>query len=332
MAESSSCRSWNANALAVLFLTPAAIAAGVNMDHSPTFAEPTSPVVLDLGKLSGGSSSYATAISADGRLVVGAANHGNYSQVAFAWTPATGMISLDQSFYRRAFGYATAVSSDGSVVVGDRDEVGSGLLRAFRWTQQGGFVSLGVLPGADRSSANAVSADGGVVVGLSHSAFRWTERKGMVALSGRTMFGAKAVSADGRMVFGDEMDDDATYLVRWDEHGTVTRFQNPQGVVASFPAAVTPDGSIVVGQQHTSTGGPRNRVEAVVWYSPTKSVGLGFLHGGNYSKALAVNANGTVIVGVAGDGSNRNTDTTFRWTPVGPQARSPRRMSGLGLA
>jgi len=163
-------------------------------------------VILDLGQLSEGAhSSYAAAISADGRLVVGSANHGNYGQVAFSWTPATGMVSLDQSFLVRHSAGASAVTADGSVVVGSWDVMSNGLDRAFRWTKQSGIVTLGVLPGSDRSSSEAVSADGRVVVGKSEGAFRWTESTGMVALPGRSMWGAKAVTADGRMVYGDEM-------------------------------------------------------------------------------------------------------------------------------
>ena len=40
-----------------------------------------------------------------------------------------------------------------------------GKQQAFRWTQSGGMVGLGYLPGATTSSATAVSADGLVVVG-----------------------------------------------------------------------------------------------------------------------------------------------------------------------
>jgi uncharacterized membrane protein len=304
-------------ALALSLLEHAAFAGALNMDHSPTFSEPTSAVILDLGQLSGGAhSSYAAAISADGRLVVGSANHGNYGQVAFSWMPATGMVSLDQSFLVRHSAYATAVAADGSVVVGAW-VMSNGLDRAFRWTKQGGMVTLAVLPGSDRSAAEAVSADGRVVVGTSGGAFRWTESTGMVALPGRSMFGAKAVTADGRMVYGDEMGGDDIHVVRWDEDGTITQYPNPPGVTAAFPAAVTPDGSVLVGQQHTQTPDSRSpRVEAVLWYSPTERVPLGFLHGGNYSKAMAVNTDGTVIIGVASDGSKNNTGTAFRWTPT----------------
>jgi probable HAF family extracellular repeat protein len=295
-------------AIAALIFAYAAWNGLLTMDRSPRFAEPTTPVILDLGRLSGGNSSSAAAISADGKWVIGAANHGNYGQVAFRWTPATGMVCLDQSFFVRPDAYANAVNSDGSVIVGARDSERNGLVRAFRWTRESGFVMLGVLPGSDRSAAQAISADGRVVVGYSSGAFRWTQRTGMVALPGRTMFGATAVSADGRTVFGDEMDGDDIHVVRWDSDGHITRYPNPEGVSASFVRAVTPDGSIAVGEQQMKGVGAYGPVRAVVWYSPTRIVQLGFYHGGNFSKATAVNRDGSVIVGVA------NSSTVFRWT------------------
>jgi uncharacterized membrane protein len=58
-----------------------------------------------------------------------------------------------------------------------------------------------------------------------------------------------------------------------------------------------------------------NQVIAVVWYSPTRVVRLGFFPGGNFSKARAVNRDGTVIVGESNGGSDGST--VFRWTKSG---------------
>jgi probable HAF family extracellular repeat protein len=83
---------------------------------------------------------------------------------------------------------------------------------AFRWTNLGGMVGLGDLPGGIfSSSAYAASADGSVVVGLSASgpsaeAFRWSEADGMVGLghlAGQDYSVANGVSADGSVVVGD---------------------------------------------------------------------------------------------------------------------------------
>jgi probable HAF family extracellular repeat protein len=83
---------------------------------------------------------------------------------------------------------------------------------AYRWTAATGMVGLGDLPGGVVNSTGvAVSADGAVVVGTSHSAsgteaFRWTEATGMVGLGDLTAapFTSQAtvISSDGRTIYG----------------------------------------------------------------------------------------------------------------------------------
>ena len=98
---------------------------------------------------------------------------------------------------------AHALSADGSVVVG-RSDLNAPASHAFRWTAATGMVDLGVLPGANDSSAREVSANGQVVVGFSNPgsvfrAFRWTQAGGMINLGtlGGDYSMANAVSADG---------------------------------------------------------------------------------------------------------------------------------------
>ena len=103
---------------------------------------------------------------------------------------------------------AHALSADGSVVVG-RSDLNAPASHAFRWTAATGMVDLGVLPGANDSSARGVSANGQVVVGFSNPgsvfrAFRWTQAGGMINLGtlGGDYSMANAVSADGSVVVG----------------------------------------------------------------------------------------------------------------------------------
>ncbi|MFM6406406.1 MAG: hypothetical protein ACKPGT_17775, partial [Microcystis sp.] len=95
------------------------------------------------------------------------------------------------------------------------------LIEAFRWTQAGGMVGLGVLSGGIASYANGVSADGSVVVGYSATdpftgaeAFIWNSTQGMrslqqvltndygLDLTGWSLNRANAISADGLTVVG----------------------------------------------------------------------------------------------------------------------------------
>jgi probable HAF family extracellular repeat protein len=188
----------------------------------------------NLGSIAPNSYSEARATNHDGSVVVGgtyvpAPRVGDYDDFhAFRWVlsnPATGagtFTDLGPATYE-----AWAVNGDGSVIVG------IGNRHAFRWTQAGGVVDLGVLPGHINSMATAVSADGKVVVGISSSnfitptfpaagpqfdkngsrAFRWTQATGMrdlnallaadgVDLTGVTLTGALGLSQDGKTISG----------------------------------------------------------------------------------------------------------------------------------
>jgi probable HAF family extracellular repeat protein len=156
----------------------------------------------------------ARAVSADGSVIVGEGYNAAGFPEAFRWTAATGLQSLGflPSCNRST---ATGVSADGSVIVGYC--VGTDFLnRAFRWTAAGGMVELGALPsGYIVSRANAISADGLVIVGqiatgdnssANREAFRWTEAGGYVVLGDlpgmQVNSEAFAVSADGSVVVG----------------------------------------------------------------------------------------------------------------------------------
>ena len=124
--------------------------------------------ILGLGFLPGHQSSNATAVSADGSVVVGTSEDTLDGQTqAFRWTQAEGMEGL--GFLPGAdSSTATGASDDGSVVVGYSGN------EAFRWTAGEGMVGLGSLPPVPNwSPAADVSADGSVVVGTSSfEAFR----------------------------------------------------------------------------------------------------------------------------------------------------------------
>ena len=112
---------------------------------------------------------------------------------------------------------ANAVSADGSTVVGGSSSANSYAdyaYEAFRWTATGGMEGLGDLPGGHFSSNGlAISANGAVVVGRSHSAdgdraYRWTPQNGMVSLGvlapGETS-SAHGASADAASGLADSM-------------------------------------------------------------------------------------------------------------------------------
>lgn len=298
-----------------------------------------SPMFMGLGFLPGGSlRSAAAAVSADGSVVVGwsssadsAADDG-YDNEAFRWSSTTGMVGLGDLAGGEFASSATAVSADGTVVVGSG--AAGTEFEAFRWTQATGLVGLGDLPGGSpRSEAFGVSADGTIVVGYSGStasldsgyyeAFRWTESTGIMGLGdlpgGTFASSAAAVSADGSMIVGDsfsiflESPDGRAEGFQWTQaSGMVGLGELAGGELYSTATDVSADGSIVVGQ---SSSGPFPTYEAVIWDNGGIT-GLGDLPGGRFiSVARAVSGDGSVVVGSADTGAvpAYDNNTAFIW-------------------
>jgi probable HAF family extracellular repeat protein len=165
--------------------------------------------MTSLGFLAGGRNSVASALSADGSVIVGHSGS-NIGSQAFRWT-AGGMVGLG-FLPGGTSSFARGVSADGSVVVGASNDAAGA--QAFRWTS-GGMVGLGFLAGGTQSSAAAVSADGNVVVGSSNfQAFRWSQGTRMQSVTdwladagislpvGWSLNEATATNANGSVVVG----------------------------------------------------------------------------------------------------------------------------------
>ncbi|MGC1647613.1 MAG: hypothetical protein WA741_17475 [Candidatus Sulfotelmatobacter sp.] len=165
-----------------------------------------------------GTSSRASAISADGRTIVG-----------FSEDPPTGVRRPVRWFGGKTYlfagthtpGEASGVSSDGSQIVGQVWDFTTSSSYAFHYTA-GHLVSLGTVSGisTDQSYANAV-ADNGTTVGwsgdpfgLGIQAFIWSPQLGMQSLPkylhqrgvllpfGITLTSALDISADGSTIVG----------------------------------------------------------------------------------------------------------------------------------
>ena len=180
------------------------------------------------------------------------------------------------------------------------------------------MTDLGTL-GGNYSTAQAVSADGAVVVGRAHEAsnqsraFRWTSA-GMVDLGtlGGDFSAAYGVSANGAVVVGESRlangDGGGDHAFRWTSAGMVDL--GTLGGPWSGAEAVSADGAVVVGYARDAG----NQLRAFRWTSAGGMTDLGTL-GGNFSYARAVSANGAVVVG---DASLANGQThAFRWTSAG---------------
>ncbi len=251
---------------------------------------------------------------------------------------ALGDVSFQGIGYVPGYGsVASAVSADGSFVVGNAGQAGhvAGETEAFRWTQAGGMMFLGDVPGGPiRSFALGVSANGNVVVGegrygadsLQYEAFRWTPSTGLVGLGflpGGTRSSGAGVSADGSILVGQGFTSTGlNEAFRWTEAGGM---QGLGGLIqgqASFAFDISPDGSRVVGAANTGV-----RTEAAYWATGSGWTSIGKLPGGlDGIGALATDAStdGSVIVGMSSSTLVPYSFEPFRWTESGG-------MQGLGL-
>ncbi len=155
--------------------------------------------MINLGALPNGDYSVATAVSADGSVVVGTGDTGDYYNKAIIWTKnGDGSFKIENLGKFAAYppGYeptgpvstrATSVSADGKIVVGQADwevreisrfEFGDlkvayvmveSFGQAFRWTREEGMKSIIDLKSATFTSASSISADGSTIVGRAAS-------------------------------------------------------------------------------------------------------------------------------------------------------------------
>lgn len=208
------------------------------------------------GGFNGASVAYDTNEAGD--VVVGQVQVSASGFRAFRWTltdAATGsgtMTDLGPDSYN-----ATTVSGDGTVIGGVMrgfetvNGISSDFLHAMRWTQGGGLIDLGVLPGHTRSAVTGMSLNGAILVGISDTgaggfftyprlyddtysdnarAFRWTAATGMkdlntlltaagVDMAGVVLRTAKSISEDGQYIGGEAkfpgVDGLSPYVIRY---------------------------------------------------------------------------------------------------------------------
>ncbi len=195
------------------------------------------------------------------------------------------------------------------------------------------FQGLGDLPGPYFfSQANAVSADGRVVVGESESdspfdgpnkpsptgreAFRWTRDGGMVGLgdlpssAANIASSATAVSADGSTVLG-YGSNGSTFL--WSQNSmsdvkdVIPSTQHFLDGINASDLAITGSELVVVG-----SGPVGSDFEAARWSVSEGLIALGVLPNSAFgSTATAVSADGAVVVGNSDSGA---VSKAYRWT------------------
>lgn len=239
-----------------------------------------------LGFLSGHVESVAHAVSADGTSVVGASYSANGASLAFRWRREGGIQSLGApDGATDSVAYAT--NSNGDVVVGDATRSGDSL--AFLW--EGSMTELPLADFGTYGVARDVSDDGQVVVGWGD---RDGEHRALVWTSGNVdTFGSidayyfNAVRPDGNVFAGKAISSPLVY----DSGATVAGLLT--GYTGGEVLGLTANGS-TRGVGYLFSG---VNERAVRWTLGGDAFDLGTLSGD--SRALAVSANGAIIVGTS---------------------------------
>jgi uncharacterized membrane protein len=184
----------------------------------------------------------ASGVSRDGNVVVGT-DIGSYATGpldAFMWTPQGGMARLAPAVNPPFSGSAAmAVSGDGLTVVGYGDV---GLHNhAWRWTQAGGMVDLGLPSGALNSALFHTNYDGSVLIGdmdigpESDVPILWTEQTGFQRVSDYLVANGVALPAGFRSFEVNNISDDAQTFVG----SIVLQDGTRRGYVATVPVPGT---------------------------------------------------------------------------------------------
>ncbi len=253
-----------------------------------------------VGDLPGGQiSSSPSAISADGRVVVGSSDahpEGVATPRArpFAWDRGTGITALPTPVDWGPC-YASGVSADGSVILGfGADEQGRSLL--VRWFDRAGPFRL-ELPDPQSSVDTVRLSDDGetILLHLDDRPYLWSLESGFVALPSipdrSGIFQSRALSGDGLTVVGALSDQQGVYAYSWTSTGGYVELgQLPGGPLYTLAYAVNTDGSVITGFSRTNSFQfPFG--EAFRW----ESGGLAAL--GFTGEGRAVSSDGLTIVG-----------------------------------
>ena len=302
--------------------------------------------ITDLGTLSTGNSGYslATAVSADGRAVVGESDDDNGARRAVVWSGSGWGSKTDLGTHRTdnsGVSSATAASTDSSVVVGEASgDTFSQHATVWSGSGWGSKTDLGTLSSgnANGSSASAVSGDGSVVGGWAHddnyvqraivwSGSGWQTKTDLGTLrtnnSGSSI--AYAVSRDGSVVVGSaDGDTFSQHATVWSGSGWGSKTDlgtlrtNNSGY--SNAIAVSSDGSVVAGSAQNDNGDQRATVWSGSGWQTKTDLGTLKTNNSGTSVAQAASSDGSVVGGFA-DNDNGDTRATV-WSGSGWQTKT----------
>jgi len=227
----------------------------VAQNNQHAFRWTPSQGMVDIHVPAYGTNSYASSVSDNGALVVGAA--GTNSLTGFRWGVITGPFSLTD--------VEPNANADGSVIAGSSDS------KPVRWlVAPNGQMTRDFVSSASGLCSD-ISPDGNIAVGtIGGKAFRWRALDGLLNIhdtsgvwTGSLAFG---VSADGSRVVGQgnifNLNGDQAFI--WDEANGMRRLEDVlqndfgldlSGWTLTIAFAVSDDGKTIVGcGQHQGVG------------------------------------------------------------------------------
>ena len=299
--------------------------------------------ITALGTLSTGNSGYslATAVSADGRAVVGESDDDNGARRAVAWSGSGWGSKTDLGTHRTdnsGVSSATAASTDSSVVVGEASgDTFSQHATVWSGSGWGSKTDLGTLSSgnANGSSASAVSGDGSVVAGWAHddnyvqraivwSGSGWQTKTDLGTLrtnnSGSSI--AYAVSRDGSVVVGSaDGDTFSQHATVWSGSGWGSKTDlgtlrtNNSGY--SYAKTVSGDGLVVAGAAQDNNGESHATVWSGSGWQTKTDLGTLKTNNSGYSLVQAASSDGSVVGGFAANDNGESHATVWSgsgWT------------------
>lgn len=170
-----------------------------------------------------------------------------------------------------------------------------------------------IFTGLSGTSATAISADGGTVIGDSATtiAYRWSNgvTTSLGTLAGGATSSALAISADGSIIVGMASSPVTGFQQAFRyQGGVMTGLGFLPGNTYSQASGVSSNGSVVIGHSAQPPGG----VQAFRWQNGVMT-GLGWLPGDLRSYAYGVSGDGSIVVGNSMNPAIGG-QKAFRWT------------------
>ena len=296
--------------------------------------------MTDIGPYSISDPIMLWSLSAQGSQALGTAGTGT-TRRAIGWNATNGVFDLgllpglSTSGLVFSYAFGTALSADGTTAVGKVSDSG-GVGQAFYWTQTSGMHGLAYLHGGISSVAYAVSQNGAVIAGTANDgsdgqiekAVLWSGPNKTIQTLGLgriTDDGLNAspyvagLSARGTVIVGSATNNTDTYAWMWTPQDSNIRKFMPSPFYRGYSdaAGLSLDGTTIVGT--VSASQDQNHLQAYAYSIPTGTLRLlGVLNNSTgtsvFSYGLAINQDGSVVVGQASDGHSLNRETAFRWT------------------